>query len=158
MFFNSNPESTDLQLLPVAVRKDEDIAAIADECEAAVLAAFTVVIGSVETAVSVYPSVGLVPTGAYALDSTNGVYLCLRGYDPVRANCSALLEAALLREIVGVIRWRREQWRMNPHSASESSGQGAKAISFREGKNDLFPPAFGAHLRPFDLRPPATVI
>ena len=38
MFFNPNPESTDLQLLPVAVRKDEDLAAIADECEAAVLA------------------------------------------------------------------------------------------------------------------------
>jgi len=160
MFFNPNPESSDLQLLPAALREDEDLAAIADECEAATLARFTGVLPGRASLARDYAAFSLssVPTGAYTVDASDGVYVFLRGYEPDIADCEARLAAALKREIAGLIRWRHAQWRMNPTSASESSGQGDKAISYREDKNLAFPPTFGMYLRPFDLRPPAAVI
>lgn len=159
-FFNANPESPDLQLLPASVRKDEDLVAIAAECEAAVLAQFT---GLIHQATqygdaAAFPVVGLVPTGAYALDATNGLYVFLRGYDPVRASCPEPLATALVREIAGVIRWRRTQWRDNPQTAAESDGDGGASKSFREDKNARFPQDFGAYLRPYDIRPAPAAI
>lgn len=157
-FFNPNPESLDLQRLPKAMRGDEDLSVIAAECEAAVLSMFTVtLIGALS--LSPYAlQVSSVPTGAYALDATNGMYLCLRGYDPNPALCNALLAEALRQEIAAVIRWRRTGWRGDPLTQSESSNDGSKVLSFRDDKNQPFPSTFGMYLRPFDVRPPATAI
>jgi hypothetical protein len=158
-FFNPLPESPDLQLLPEGVRSDEELATIAAECEAAVLAVFVVTLPRAGAWPEAATALNAAPYGAYALDAANGVYVCLRGYDPEPATCAALLREALKKEIAAVIRWRRTQWRADPQTASESDGgQGGRAKSFRDDKNAPFPPSFGLHLRPFDIRPPAPVI
>ena len=158
-FFNPNPESPDLQRLPAGIRRDEELSVLAAECEAAVLAAFTITLASpVVGRAESYPIVSPAPTGAYALDATYGVYLCLRGYDPDPTLCAAALAEALRQEIASVIRWRRAGWRADPLTQTESSSDGTKVVSYRDDKNAPFPQHFGMYLRPYDVRPPATVI
>lgn len=157
-FFNANPESSDLQLLPKALRSDEDLSAIAAECEADIIAYFTG-----EIATPRYPFTDTlhstsIPSGAYALDAVNGVYVFLRGYDPVPASCAALLRAALVREIATLIPWRHARWRVNPITQTESAADGSKVLSYRDDKLQRFPPSFGMYLRPYDIRPPAIAI
>ena len=160
-FFDALPESEDLRLLPAAMRRDEDLVAIATACEADVLAAYT---GVVPRSLEAMGSAGVLAfsgndlSDAYALDSTRGVYVFLRDYTPVLATCEPLLATALKREIADLIRWRFRQWRADPTTASESAGDGGKSSSFRDDKNQRYHASFGMHLRPFDIRPPATVI
>lgn len=161
MFFNPQPESPDVELLPAALRRDEDLAAIAAACEADVLAAYTKTVPSSSNVRGSSGLTGFAATDlseAYALDFTRGVYIFLRDYDPTVASCEPLLAQALKREIADLIRWRHRQWRADPLTASESAGDGGKASAFREDKNRRFHESFGVHLLPFDIRPPAAVI
>lgn len=161
-FLDLTVGSSDLQLLPASLRKDEELAAIVAECEAVLVAAFTRVLPRVGFGLTIAAGgqlhVPTVPTGAYLVDATSGTYVFLRGYDPDPLECEARLLAALKLEIAALVRWRRHQWRMNPQTSAESDGDGGKSLSYREDKNALTHPAFGAHLLPFDLRPPAAVI
>lgn len=157
-FFNANPESSDLQLLPKAVRSDEDLSVIAADCEADIIAAFTAELQGANALREDLASVALVPTGAYALDVTNGVYVFLRGYHPTPESCAALLREALRREIASLIPFRREQWRTAKLTQTESAQDGTKVVSYRDDKNRQFPESFGRFLRPYDIRPPAVAI
>lgn len=158
-FLDLTVGSDDLQLLPASLRKDEDLAALVAECEAVLVAAFTRILrGGYSLATGYAWGPAIVPTGAYLVDAESATYVFLRGYDPDPLVCEARLLAALKLEIAALVRWRRHQWRMNPQTSAESDGDGGKSLSYREDKNALTHPAFGAHLLPFDLRPPAAVI
>lgn len=159
MFFDVT-NAADLLLLPVALRTDEDIAAIAEAAEADVLAHYT---GVIPSSLDRRGSAGVVAyrareiDDAYALDAERGLYVFLRDYNPTLADCEPLLAAALRREIADVVRWRHAQWRAAPLAASEAA-HGGKSTSYREDRNRRFHESFGVHLRPFDIRPPAAVV
>lgn len=157
-FLDLTVGSADRQLLPASVLKDEELPAIVAECEAVVLGAYTKVVRGSAPVPSGAAWLPLIEAGAYLVDAASGTYVCLRGYDPDPLQCEARLRAALKHEIAACVRWRRSQWRQNPLTAGESDGEGGKSVTFRADKNQVTPPGFGAHLLPFDLRPPAAVV
>ena len=63
---------------------------------------------------------------------------------------------AMKAEIAGVIEHMVETEGQTEGVTSMS--QGSKSISFDSGRTELFPPTFGRHLKPFDLRPRSTHI
>jgi len=63
---------------------------------------------------------------------------------------------AMRAEIAGVVRHTVSQ--EDRRQGATSMSQGSKSISFEDGKVARFPPDFGRHLKPFDLRPKSTHI
>lgn len=137
-YFRTSGETNDLQLLPRALRDDEELEALAVRAEAEVLAYYT---RSSEVAIE----------DATALDDGR-TYVCLRGYTEDATDCEdARLARALRLEIADVMRWWWRRWGKEALLASDSK-QGS-GVSYRDDAESRLPPDLGAHLRPWDVRP-----
>lgn len=158
-FFDTT-NAVHIAMLPEGLAGDSDLANLAANVEAAVLAAYTVFAGSgVDSSISIYQR-SVLPEGSYelldALGEGIGVFVCLRGFDPDPTLCESYFAAAMRREIADALRWRWAQWRGSMTSASEGKKDSSK--SYRRDTTDRLPPDFGSWLRPWDVRPIPTNI
>lgn len=154
-YFNVE-EKTHLEMLPSSLRDNGDLKALAAEAEALVLARFTITsdAGPEYRSDSTLEVLDRAPHGVPdgAVEIADGTYVILRLYDTDPSTASAVFAKAFRREVANLIRWLAPRWKKSPNVSSESAGDGAASKDYREDSEELYPPGFGAYLRPFKLR------
>lgn len=116
-----------------------------------------------------FPHVAWGEVGTDALlsdDATRAVYL--RYYHPDAADVGdtegeVAFMAAFALELRALILWKAQQADADGALAATvaSESRGRRSVTYRETGGaalaNTYPPGFGRHLRPYDLRPPVTV-
>ena len=147
--------------LPLKIRNRDDLAYLVSKAEREVIAHFTRRRQDVRFRID--SLVADVKDGTDHLrDIERDAVVMLRYYkdDPEDIDTSdpqrQKFVDAMKAEIAGVIEHMVETEGQTEGVTSMS--QGSKSISFDSGRTELFPPTFGRHLKPFDLRPRSTHI
>jgi len=158
--------------LPADVTGRADIATLAAEAEADLFARYTrstpVLAGYGWPGWPAwFPHVPWGQVGTEALlsdDNTRAVYLRYwrpdaDDVDDSDVNAAAFLNAVKL-ELTALILWKAQQRDTSGNLAATvaSESRGRRSVTYREAGAaalaNTYPPGFGRHLRPFDLRPP----
>jgi hypothetical protein len=152
--------AADAGLLRQEYRESPELAAIADECELAVLRYYTKRRRDRRnTNLSTYWSVGS-SYGDYmtqdvasplAWGPSSKPVVWLYGYMPDPAACEAGLALDIKRTVALVANWRFAQNRISPVESRRSSQDQVHA-DYRESANDTFPPNWDRYLRQYDAR------
>ena len=147
-------EATHLVMLPEGIRADSDLANVAAEAEADVIAHFTEGREGNSDPVKYLMS----RDRTELTDGSGngiGLYVYLMGYEADPADAEQNLVAAMRRTIAQVIRWRIQQREKNALRASESGDAGTfSGFSFRGDAERPFPPGAFRWLGGFDTRRP----
>ena len=155
-YFN-HEEQEHVKLLPKALRTHGDLETVAARVEAEVIARYRYTTFGGPRYACQQTTCGWVVTDPFlegAVQIDDYVYVCLRGFATDAALANALLADALRREIAEVIRWRLARDAKDPGITSDAGGGDTwKPKQYRDDAEDRFPPAFGALLRTFDVRP-----
>lgn len=151
-------------MLPAAITGRGDIAVLASECEADLIAHYTR-----NTPDRRYTGLGSWPSGVVvgeptpSEDNERQVYLRYYKADASDVSDSAADEVAFMaamgRELASLIRHRASQRNEDgaPTPSVVSERRGMRSVTYAEGSTAFaiasYPKGFGRYLKPFDLRP-----
>lgn len=158
-YFDASSGSSDLELLPEAMRSMPEIELWAEEVEQDILDYFTRRAPGSELSEPVTSVTGAGLDRPATQIGDSAYYVFLRGYEELAADVDTTeypnFKADMKRTIAKVLRWRLRQQKVNPLVESEADGgERGKSRTYHEDARAEFPPGWDKRLRKYDTREP----